>query len=360
MGGAPVRVDGKLQLVEGPRFPPSFDQELAPVFNTNTALVDIDALDEDYDLTWLYVQKTVDGRDAVQLERLYHEVSALRADAVPRGAASRPARALPADQDAGRSRASRGRPPRARRSVADLTRTRHEVVTGCAPTVGVCACSTSSCRSAARSATRPAAALLRALPELADAARSARLRALRVARAVAGPALRRVLGAATRVLGRPRRPSSTTRVRERSFEPGRSTGGAASRARRRSSSPRSFRRPRRACLVPVPGDPERAWHRGDVPAARARDGARADLGAPGARRPRARPVAPSTARALARRAAPQRPRERRRACGSPRGGVRRRRRLHVRGDRRRLRGGVSPGRRATGLRRHLRAGRSLD
>ncbi len=76
MGGAPVRVDGKLQLVEGPRFPDSFDQELAPVFNTNTAVVDIDALDVDYDLTWLYVRKSVDGRDAVQLERLYHEISA--------------------------------------------------------------------------------------------------------------------------------------------------------------------------------------------------------------------------------------------------------------------------------------------
>jgi UTP--glucose-1-phosphate uridylyltransferase len=76
MGGAPVRVDGKLQLLEGPRFPPSFDQDLVPVFNTNTALFDIDALDEDYDLTWLYVRKQVDGRAAVQLERLYHEVSA--------------------------------------------------------------------------------------------------------------------------------------------------------------------------------------------------------------------------------------------------------------------------------------------
>jgi UTP--glucose-1-phosphate uridylyltransferase len=76
MGGAPVRVDGKLQLVEGPRFPPSFDQSLVPVFNTNTALFDLDALDEDYDLTWLYVLKDVDGRQAVQLERLYHEVSA--------------------------------------------------------------------------------------------------------------------------------------------------------------------------------------------------------------------------------------------------------------------------------------------
>jgi UTP--glucose-1-phosphate uridylyltransferase len=76
MGGAPVRVDGKLQLVEGPRFPPSFDQNLVPVFNTNTALFDLDALDEDYELTWLYVLKDVDGRQAVQLERLYHEVSA--------------------------------------------------------------------------------------------------------------------------------------------------------------------------------------------------------------------------------------------------------------------------------------------
>jgi UTP--glucose-1-phosphate uridylyltransferase len=76
MGGAPVRVNGRLQLVEGPRFPGSFDQELTPVFNTNTAVVDIDALDVDYDLTWLYVRKSVEERDAVQLERLYHEISA--------------------------------------------------------------------------------------------------------------------------------------------------------------------------------------------------------------------------------------------------------------------------------------------
>jgi UTP--glucose-1-phosphate uridylyltransferase len=76
MGGAPVRVNGKLQLVEGPRFPDSFDQDLVPVFNTNTALFDIDALDAEYDLSWLYVLKDVEGRPAVQLERLYHEVSA--------------------------------------------------------------------------------------------------------------------------------------------------------------------------------------------------------------------------------------------------------------------------------------------
>jgi UTP--glucose-1-phosphate uridylyltransferase len=76
LGGAPVRVDGRLQLVEGPRFPPEFDQALVPVFNTNTALFHMDALDAEYDLSWLYVLKDVDGRPAVQLERLYHEVSA--------------------------------------------------------------------------------------------------------------------------------------------------------------------------------------------------------------------------------------------------------------------------------------------
>jgi UTP--glucose-1-phosphate uridylyltransferase len=75
MGGAPVRVDGKLQLLEGPRFPPDFDQELVPVFNSNTAVFDIDRLDREYDLTWMYVEKEARGRKAVQLERVYHEVT---------------------------------------------------------------------------------------------------------------------------------------------------------------------------------------------------------------------------------------------------------------------------------------------
>jgi UTP--glucose-1-phosphate uridylyltransferase len=76
LGGAPVRVDGRLRLVEGPCFPDSFDQELAPVFNTNTAVLDLDTLDVEYDLSWIYVRKSVDDSVAVQLERFYHEVSA--------------------------------------------------------------------------------------------------------------------------------------------------------------------------------------------------------------------------------------------------------------------------------------------
>ena len=75
LGGAPVKVDGVLQLLEGPRFPPGFDQGLVPVFNTNTALFALDVLDREHDLTWLYVEKDVGGRAAVQLERVYHEVT---------------------------------------------------------------------------------------------------------------------------------------------------------------------------------------------------------------------------------------------------------------------------------------------
>ncbi len=76
MGGAPARVDGRLQLLEAPRFPPGFDQDSIPVFNVNTVTFDLAALDRDFDLTWLYVEKEVEGRPAVQLEHLFHEASA--------------------------------------------------------------------------------------------------------------------------------------------------------------------------------------------------------------------------------------------------------------------------------------------
>jgi UTP--glucose-1-phosphate uridylyltransferase len=75
MGGAPARVDGRLGLLEGPQFPPSFDHDTIRIFNTNTATLALEAFDRDYDLPWLYVRKSVDGRTAVQLERLYHQIS---------------------------------------------------------------------------------------------------------------------------------------------------------------------------------------------------------------------------------------------------------------------------------------------
>ena len=75
-GGAPARVDGHPQLLEAMRFPPGFDQRRIPVFNTNTALIEVDALGEPIELTWLVVEKNVDDQVAVQFEQLYHELSA--------------------------------------------------------------------------------------------------------------------------------------------------------------------------------------------------------------------------------------------------------------------------------------------
>ena len=74
-GGAPARVDGRLMHVESFRFPPDFDQDSIPVFNCNSFVFDLEALDRDFPLTWFYVAKTVEGRPAVQLERLVNELT---------------------------------------------------------------------------------------------------------------------------------------------------------------------------------------------------------------------------------------------------------------------------------------------
>ena len=75
-GGAPARVDGKAQIVEEFRFPESFDQERIPVFNTNTFVLDAEAIDREFPLTWFAVKKSVDGRPAIQFERLVGELTA--------------------------------------------------------------------------------------------------------------------------------------------------------------------------------------------------------------------------------------------------------------------------------------------
>lgn len=75
-GGAPARVDGRVQIVESFRFPEAFDQDRIPVFNTNTLVFDAEALDRDFDLTWFMVKKNVDGKSAVQFERLVGELTA--------------------------------------------------------------------------------------------------------------------------------------------------------------------------------------------------------------------------------------------------------------------------------------------
>ena len=75
-GGAPARVDGKAQIVESFRFPEDFDQERIPVFNTNTFVLDAKSIDAEFPLTWFAVNKTIDGKPAVQFERLVGELTA--------------------------------------------------------------------------------------------------------------------------------------------------------------------------------------------------------------------------------------------------------------------------------------------
>jgi UTP--glucose-1-phosphate uridylyltransferase len=75
-GGAPARIDGRLQIVEDFRFPEGFDLDSIPYFNTNTFVLDAAALDRDFPLTWFLVNKKVEGRTAVQFEHLVGELSA--------------------------------------------------------------------------------------------------------------------------------------------------------------------------------------------------------------------------------------------------------------------------------------------
>jgi UTP--glucose-1-phosphate uridylyltransferase len=74
-GGAPARLDGVPQVIEGFRFPPDFPVASLPVFNTNTFVLDAEALDRDFDFTWFAVTKKVAGREVMQFERLVGELT---------------------------------------------------------------------------------------------------------------------------------------------------------------------------------------------------------------------------------------------------------------------------------------------
>ena len=75
-GGAPARLNGVPQIIEGFRFPPDFDQASIPVFNANTFVMDAAAIDRDFPLPFYKVEKKVDGATAVQFERLVGELTA--------------------------------------------------------------------------------------------------------------------------------------------------------------------------------------------------------------------------------------------------------------------------------------------
>lgn len=76
-GGAPCRVDGMSQLVEGFRFPSDFQQEQLPDFSTNNFMFDLEAIDRELELERHGVRKTVDGEPALQLESITCEASGI-------------------------------------------------------------------------------------------------------------------------------------------------------------------------------------------------------------------------------------------------------------------------------------------
>lgn len=79
-GGAPARVDGQVQIVEGFRFPSDFPQETLPDFSTNSFHFRLKSLDREVELPRHAVAKDVEGRVALQLESIACEASALTDD----------------------------------------------------------------------------------------------------------------------------------------------------------------------------------------------------------------------------------------------------------------------------------------
>jgi UTP--glucose-1-phosphate uridylyltransferase len=75
VGGAPYLLDGKVQLVEQIRYPQGFDASIVDVFNCNTFTFRAADLDREFDLGWYYVEKSADGRKAVQMEHLIGELT---------------------------------------------------------------------------------------------------------------------------------------------------------------------------------------------------------------------------------------------------------------------------------------------
>lgn len=75
-GGIPVRVDGRPVVLEEFRIPDTFDPKAVSVFSTNTLHFDASAL-LNLKMPWTYftVEKIVDGRKAIQFERLINEVT---------------------------------------------------------------------------------------------------------------------------------------------------------------------------------------------------------------------------------------------------------------------------------------------
>jgi UTP--glucose-1-phosphate uridylyltransferase len=75
-GGVAALHQGQVKLCEAFRLPKDFPHDAIPTFNTNTLWIDVDALAHDERRwTWCVAKKTVDGREAIQFERLVGEMT---------------------------------------------------------------------------------------------------------------------------------------------------------------------------------------------------------------------------------------------------------------------------------------------
>ncbi len=74
-GGAPARVNGRVQLVEGFAFPPDFDQDSIGYFNAASYVFSAAALARPVELPWYVVEKQVEGQPVIQFEHLAGDLS---------------------------------------------------------------------------------------------------------------------------------------------------------------------------------------------------------------------------------------------------------------------------------------------
>lgn len=75
VGGFPAIVGSRVAIVEAFRLPRSFDAATIPAFNTNTFVFDAQLLAAHPALDWFAVKKQVEGRLAIQFERLVGQLS---------------------------------------------------------------------------------------------------------------------------------------------------------------------------------------------------------------------------------------------------------------------------------------------
>lgn len=77
VGGAAVRVGGRICVVEGFRFPPSLRQATLPDIQTNNMVFSLGALADPLELPRYLVHKRVEGRDSLGFEAITCEASGL-------------------------------------------------------------------------------------------------------------------------------------------------------------------------------------------------------------------------------------------------------------------------------------------